>query len=116
MKQTISHDDAVIQLYQHGEAGFSREGAEALIYRIEEYEEGDGSQFEFDPVSLACQFTEYQAEELIKEYGYLIDIEALQDSEESAGFIADEIANRLRDILEVIQLDQFPYSYIIGGF
>ena len=112
MKKTITHDAAIEELYQGGALGFSYAGAEALVNRIEDYEDDSGIEFELDPVALSTQFTEYSAEELIDEYGYLVDI----DAEESTGYIADRIADVLRDDSEVIQLDEEPYTYIIGGF
>ena len=116
MKKTITHDAAVEELYQGGALGFSRAGAEALVNRMEDYEDDSGIEFELDPVALACQFYEYTAEELIDEYGFLVDTDAMLDAEESTGYIADRIADVLRDDSEVIQLDEEPYTYIIGGF
>ena len=116
MKRKITHDAAVEELYKGGALGFSYAGAEALVNRIEDYEDDSGIEFELDPVALACQFMELSAEELIDEYGYLVDIDALLDAEESTGYIADRIADVLRDDDEVIQFGEEPYTYIIGGF
>lgn len=116
MKKTITHNAAVEELYQGGALGFSYAGAEALVNRMEDYEDDSGIEFELDPVALACQFYEYTAEELIVEYGFLVDIDALLSSGYSTGFIANSIADRLRDDDEVIQFGEEPYTYIVGGF
>ena len=60
--------------------GFSYEGAKALYNYLEEYEEGTGTQIEFDPIALMCEYTEYKnLNEIIEDYQDIKTIEDLQD-------------------------------------
>jgi hypothetical protein len=48
---------------------FSYEGAKALYNYLEQYEEDTGTQIEFDPVALRCEYSEYEnLNEIIQEY------------------------------------------------
>ena len=66
------------------EHGFSYEGAKALFNYLEQYEEDTGTQIEFDPVALRCEYTEYKNFEEIKndydtDYCTLENLEHLQE-------------------------------------
>ncbi len=39
--------------------GFSYQGLKALFEYLEEYEESTGTEIEFDPIALSCEYTEY---------------------------------------------------------
>ena len=62
------------------EHGFSYEGAKALFNYLEQYEEDTGTQIEFDPVALRCEYTEYKnLNEIIEDYQDIKTLEDLQD-------------------------------------
>lgn len=48
--KALTHDDY---------ANWTRSGAFALVEYLEQIEEGCGTQIEFDPVALRCEFSEY---------------------------------------------------------
>lgn len=85
MKQTLSTAEAVELLRRDVYAKWSLNGARALVEWIEDYEEtATGEEFEFDPVALRCDFSEFAtAQEAAREYGYTGDnadaLEWLQD-------------------------------------
>jgi len=65
--------------------GFSYHGANALYEYLEQFEEDTGHELEFDPVSLNCDFTEYESEEeLLSQYN---NCETLEDIEYNTSLI-----------------------------
>ena len=64
--------------------GFSYEGSKALYNYLNDYEQDTGTQIEFDPVALRCEYTEYKNFEEIKndydtDYCTLENLEHLQE-------------------------------------
>ena len=52
-------------------------GLDALFDYLEEFEEDTGTQIEFDPIAICCDFSEYDSlEEIIEDYN---SIETLED-------------------------------------
>lgn len=50
---------------------FSWAGREALFDYLEEYEAGTGTELEFDPIGLCCDYAEYEdTVQAAKEYGW----------------------------------------------
>lgn len=68
---------------------FSYEGREILFNWIEELDSDTGEETELDIVALCCDFAESNIEELIFDYGYLMDPEAIKDSEYIREFLQD---------------------------
>lgn len=60
---------------------FSYDAREIIFDYLEEYEASTGEELEFDLVSICCDFAESTKEELIFDYGYLMDQE-LQNSDD----------------------------------
>lgn len=61
---------------------FSHEGSKALFNYLEQYEEDTGTQIEFDPVALRCEYTEYKnLDQIINDYDLMLSktLEDLQD-------------------------------------
>jgi hypothetical protein len=60
MKKTVTDTQAINELLKDEYAGWSHEGATALVAYLEEEEELRGEKFEFDVVAIRCDFTEYR--------------------------------------------------------
>ena len=79
MKHTLTTLEAATLLYNDEFAGWSREGAMALVEHLERREEDEGTEYEFDPVGFRCNYSEYDsALEAAEQYT------AERDSEEDA--------------------------------
>lgn len=60
---------------------FSIKALDALFNYFEEYEENTGEKIELDVVAIACDWTEYESfDEIKEEYTNITDLEDLQDS------------------------------------
>lgn len=68
MKKTIDVYDFIDE-FRGGqyENNFSYEGLKALFEYFEQYEEDEGEEIELDVVAIACDWTEYESFEEIKE-------------------------------------------------
>jgi len=83
MKQTITLSQ-FRDGFRHRQENFSHDGQEALYNFLEEVEEETGSEIEFDPIALCCEFTEYEdLEEAVQVYDSTI-INSLQDLRDNA--------------------------------
>lgn len=54
---------------------FSYEGFKALYEYLEELSENIGENIELDPVAICCDYSEYDLDDLKREYSYLISDE-----------------------------------------
>lgn len=100
MKLTLNTNHAVDLILQDKYAGWSYQGATALVEYLEDYEASIGEEIEFDAVSLRCDFSEYAdlvewadyffdtAAQLRAELG-LDDDEQLEDEEKIRAFVND---------------------------
>ena len=61
MKQTLSTLQATLNLYGDYNAGWSWNGAKALVEYLEKLEADMGEEIEFDRVSLRCDFSEHES-------------------------------------------------------
>lgn len=59
MKRTLSTNEAVALLLSDENASWSRHAAEALVEWIHEYEDATGTETEFCPVAIRCDWSEY---------------------------------------------------------
>jgi hypothetical protein len=60
MKKTVTDTQAINELLKDEYAGWSYEGATALVEYLEEEEELRGEEFEFDVIAIRCDFSEYR--------------------------------------------------------
>lgn len=68
---------------------FSYEGLDALFDWLEEYEDDTGTETEFDPVAICCEFSEYDnLKEFQDDYGE--EYETLEDIENNTLLIRIE--------------------------
>ena len=84
MKQTLTTNQAADLLMADQYAGWSYDGAHALVEYLEQIEE-DGEEIEFDAVALRCDFAEYEtALQAAEEYGFEPDEDADSEAAEEA--------------------------------
>lgn len=99
MKQTIYEND-FIDAFKQSESRkeqFSYDALEWLYQYYTEIEEATGEEMELDIIAICCEWTEYEASELINDYSYLLEDE---DSDEVAQMDEDEKAERIAELLE----------------
>jgi len=94
MKTTTSHYQAVNELLQDDDATWSRQGAHALVDYLEQLEDELGTDIEFDVIAIRCDFSEYDQDEFIDYFGYLVDTEEGLTPEDVANAIMEELENR----------------------
>jgi hypothetical protein len=96
MKQTVYFNNFVDAFTRVGRGDqFSYAGLRSLFDHIEEWEDETGEQIELDVIALCCDWEEYDAEELLMQFGDWIE---RYDGEDDADF-----AERLVDELEGIR-------------
>jgi len=59
MKQTLDTERAADILRQDQYAGWSYDGARAMVEALEMYEDDSGEEMEFDAVAIRCDFSEF---------------------------------------------------------
>ena len=59
MKTTLNFYEFGLWFERHRPNNFSRAGLRALFDYLEQYEEDCDTEIEFDPISLCCEYTEY---------------------------------------------------------
>lgn len=78
---TLSKDDFIRRFLELRPDNFSVYALEALFDELEEISEGTGENIEFDPISICCDYTEYDSlEEIQNEYSGIKDLEHLMDN------------------------------------
>lgn len=53
----------------------------------------DDEQVELDVIAICCEFTEYSEDDLLTDYGYLVEDENYQDEEEKLEGLLEELEN-----------------------
>jgi hypothetical protein len=61
MIDTLTTSDIAHRLHKDEYSSFTIDGAFALAEYLEELEESIGQQIEFDPITIRCDFTEYDS-------------------------------------------------------
>jgi hypothetical protein len=103
MKDTITEYQFRDEMVKHG---FSYEGATALFEYLEQCEQDCGTELEFDPVAIRCDFDEYKNLKEIKE-NYQ-DIESLEDLRDHTTVIEIPDSDRLNRTSILIHAPQSP--------
>lgn len=98
MKTTITEDQFVQQFTEFRPDNFSFKGLRALFREINELEQETGVEYEFDPISLCCEFTEYEdIDEFHQDYNKE-EYETMDDIRDNTWVIyVDEKAFIIRD-------------------
>ena len=60
MKDTLTTQQAVNRLLDDPYAGWTPQGAQALVEHLEELESDTGEEMEFDPVAIRCEYSEHE--------------------------------------------------------
>jgi hypothetical protein len=80
MKKTITKNEFINEFKSVRPENFSYEGLDALFEYFEELEEMGVDEFEFDPIAICCEFSEYDsAIEIASQY---FDFEGMHFDEE----------------------------------
>lgn len=83
MKQTV--DNSMFRQAftdMNRKENFSYPALDALFDYYEEMEDADGTEMELDVIAICCDWSEMEREEIIEEYGYLLDHEEDLDDDE----------------------------------
>lgn len=122
MKQTINQYDFADAFKKMNRAdNFSYEGLKVLFNYLEQMEEDTEEEIELDVIAICCDFSEYNEEELISQYGYKLEREEDQDDEEYLEALVEELQN-YTTILKVKTSSIIPggrattTSYILQNF
>tara|TARA_R100000963_G_C4620293_1_gene87976 strand:- start:137 stop:433 length:297 start_codon:yes stop_codon:yes gene_type:complete len=94
MKSTLTKSDFINGFHGSYKENFSYEAREALFEYFEELESDTGEELEFDPVSICCEWAEYDTlKDALSEYGD--DIKTLEDLQDSTQVIEMQNGNIL---------------------
>jgi hypothetical protein len=91
------------------ENNFTYEAREALFNYYETLEEDTGEQMELDVIAICCDWTEYDNDELINDYDYMLEREEDEDETE----YIDRLIEHLEKRTHIIKLDN---GYILQAF
>ena len=92
MIHTIQFNDFVDAFQRMGRGDqFSYAGLRALFDHIEGWEQAEGEQYELDVIALCCDWEEYDAEELLIQFGDWLERYDGEEDEEFAERLADAV-------------------------
>ena len=78
MKDTVTQSTFTDWFQKHRPNNFSYDGTKALYAYLAQLEEDCGTEFEFDPIAICCEWSEYQdLDELNEAYNNDYDFESL---------------------------------------
>ena len=84
MKQTIGLYDFRRGFEQLQPDNFSYDGLECLFDYFEQFEEDTGVAVEFDVMAICCEYSEYQLEDYLRDYGLDKDLTMQQAIEHAS--------------------------------
>jgi len=123
MKTTLSTTQAAHMLLDDENANWTRAGAFALVEYLEEFEESCDVDIEFCPVSLRCEFSEYDSlEDWASEYfaNHIQAVFELKLNIDGDGKIEendDDVDEKIREyIRDRGQLIEFEGGIIVSSF
>lgn len=88
MKTTVYLEDFHDAFIKAGrESQFSYEARNILFNWIEEFDNDTGEETELDVIALCCEFTENSIEDIVDNYGYMMDETAEHDRESIHDFL-----------------------------
>jgi hypothetical protein len=75
MKQTVHNSDFHDAFIKSGrEANFSYQARNILFNWIEQLDADTGEETELDVIALCCEFTDHAMEDVLFDYGYMMDL------------------------------------------
>jgi hypothetical protein len=108
MIDTLTTGECVSRLYNDENAGWSYEGAQALVAYLEELEEDMGEPIEFDKVAIRIDYSEYaSALEAATEFGFEADEDEDEDERKESALAW------LQDRTQVIE---FEGGVVVAAF
>jgi hypothetical protein len=91
MKTTVNNTDFHDYFIRAGRANqFSYEGRNVLFDWIEQLDADTGEETELDVIALCCEFAESTVDELVFDYGYLMDEDAVKDEDYIREFLSNK--------------------------
>lgn len=110
MKTTLPTTEAAHRLIDDENANWSRAGAYALVEYLEELEEDIGGTIEFCPVSIRCDYSQYDsledwADEQWQNNAEMIDALNLDSDEDDGNLILEAVREFIRDRGALIEFD-----------
>lgn len=108
MKTTLSTTEAAHRLIDDKNANWSRAGAFALVEYLEELEEDTGEEIEFCPVSIRCDYSQYDSLEdwALEQWGSDKDAkEELDCLDQDQDVIEEAIRDYIRDRGTLLEFD-----------
>lgn len=74
LKYTLSVSEFTNLFDQYNRSdNFSIAARQALFDYLEDYSEGIGESVDIDVIAICCDWAEYTLDELVQEYGYMVD-------------------------------------------
>jgi len=111
MKQTVSEATFIDEFRAYNrEDNFSPAALRALFEYLEDYEDATGEDVELDVIALCCDFAEYDAEELVQDYGHLLERDEDQDDEDYVAALVSDMYG------ETVVLETDAHTYVVQGF
>jgi hypothetical protein len=90
MKQTVYNSDFHDAFIKSGrENQFSYQGRNVLFDWIEQLDADTGEETELDVIALCCEFSESTTEEILNDYGYMLDLSKEPDTDSIREFLRE---------------------------
>lgn len=102
MKKTINLYDFEQAFKRMDRDYYSREGYEAMFNFYEELEQDTEQETELDVIAFCGEWTEYDVEDLLSDYGYKLDADEVDDMDDEER--AAELVKLLEDETTVFEL------------
>ena len=115
MKKEISLNEFIREFEEYNRDYYSYEGYEELYNYYEETEN-----FELDIIAICCDVSEYEEQELITDYGYLLPFEDWKEQNdlnkdyEEIDTYLEELMEELEQHTHIIKLENS--SYLVWSF
>ncbi|GHU66193.1 hypothetical protein FACS1894184_03580 [Clostridia bacterium] len=92
---------------------FTYDALDELFHYYTELEESTGEEIELDVVATCCNWSEYTADELVDDYGHIIDEQFTDDDA-----TVENVLSYLESLTEVIIVkhDDKPDTYLVECF
>ena len=93
MKTTINESDFIKAFQDIRPDNFSYDGLCILFNGLEEFEEDTGEEIELDVIAICCDFVEMTMNEVIENYGWVMD-ESRLDDDDAYSYVMDWLNNQ----------------------
>lgn len=90
MKQTITSSDFADTIEGLRPTNFSREALRMMFEYFEQYEQDIGTEIDFDPIAICCEYVEQFPSQIVHDYQLTSDIDGM-DQDEMIQFLKEYI-------------------------